>query len=248
MRSAIVTRFGTKLGVLLVVMLALGVCASSAAAAGGPGGWFTPFGATTEFRFAGTSGVTFETALGSSSPTKTSCTGTPYEILTLGVSAQERWAEEIKLTGCKSGGTFGGPCTSPGETEGIIKLNRMALQLEYLSPANHEVGVVLNYHKSGEVTTFATFSCTILGITKKFLLRGTVLAKITPVKQETNNFPVTLNGSAGKQELTEYVNAEGKNVVTKLEEEYNGSKTWEAVDMSEGGAKITTNELVRIEG
>jgi hypothetical protein len=44
------------------------------------------------------------------------------------------------------------------------------------------------------------------------------------------------------------VNGEGKKVVTKLEEEYNGSKTWEAVDMAAGGAKISTNEPVLIEG
>jgi hypothetical protein len=186
MRSAIVTRVGTKLGVLLVVVLAVGVSASSAVAA--TPWWSTPFGLTTEFRLeGGSTGVTFETAAGSSSLKTTSCTAGPKGILYLGVNSQGRQAEEIQLTGCKAGSAYGGSCNSPGAGEGVIKLNPMVLQLEYLSPANHEVGLVWNYQKSGEVATFASYSCKVLGVAVKFTLRGTVLAKITPVKKKSTS-------------------------------------------------------------
>ncbi len=251
MRSSIVTRMATKLGVLLVLVMGVGggVLAASAAATTAPPQWHPKEGVVYTMNGGGEGEYTFETAQGSSSVTKIKCTGSNASLEPALYSGGRQTRTEGKgmaLHRCTT--ARGGTCTSSGASAGDILLNPMILRLEYLSPEKHEVGLVLNYHPSGEVTTFTSFGCTVLGITTKFTLRGTALAKITPVNVFTQAWTYALNGSAGKPELTEYVNGEGKKVVTKLEEEVNGSKSWEAVDMT-GNPTITSfGYTLKLEG
>lgn len=144
--------------------------------------------------------------------------------------------------GCKqhkeiNGVKVTGPCNTSGAGQEVIKTNNMEAKLFDISKANKEVGLVLNYQSSGEVTTFATFTCTVLGIGEKFTLRGTALAKATPVNVKTESLYFTLSGSKGVPALNQYQNYSGVNVTTALETQ-RGTGLWEGTSLNNSASPL----------
>jgi hypothetical protein len=157
------------------------------------------------------------------------CSGTSGEMEGEGLHLKE-WTGTLQFWGCTEVG-MGGTCTTPGAASGHIKTSIQGWRLFYLSKATHEVGVVFNYKSSGEVATFETFTCVVTGIAQQFAVRGTALAKITPVNKKTNKFTVSLTGSKGIPTLKEYETEGGAKAATKLEVQRNAG-AWEAADLN----------------
>jgi hypothetical protein len=125
----------------------------------------------------------------------------------------------------------GGTCTTAGSAAGVITTNNMNMTLFYIAKATREVGLVVNDKSSSEQLTLTTFACKVSGAEIKFTVRGTALAKVSPVNTKTTTFTMALTGSKGVPTLTEYEEESGKKATTKLEVE-EGSGAWKAADLN----------------
>jgi hypothetical protein len=137
-------------------------------------------------------------------------------------------------------------CTTAGSPGGTIKTNTIKSRLFYLSKATKEVGLLLNYKPSGEVATFETFSCSVIGFQTKVTVRGTVLAKMSPINTLIKQFALTLAGSKGIPTLKEYENESGVKVAAKLESQYSNTletSPWEAANFNSSSLEwVMSNE------
>jgi hypothetical protein len=240
MMKSMVTSIVRKLGVTVVLVMAVVACvsATSASAAGSPRWvWETVF----TINLGGEGEISFETA----NATKVKCKGSNGALGSPVITGGTESLGEgpLHLYHCTT--SLGGECTSKEASAGEINLTSMNLRLAYLTAGSKEAGLILNYHKSGEVTTFSTFTCTIFGIAKKFAVRGNALAKVTPINVLTSVWTLSLKGAAGVPELTEYLNEAGTKVAVKLEEEVDG-KGWEQANIV-GAPTINANLSEKIQ-
>ncbi len=154
----------------------------------------------------------------STSGTAVTCTSTG------GSSEVAGWKSNpmtFRLAGCtgKISGIAVGKCTSAGLPEGEITTKSVIATVEYISKTNHEVGMIFNH--GGGASTVASFSCA--GGSFPATLRGEFMAKITPIKTMTTNFPLTLKGTKGTPEYTQYENEKGEKVaLSPLEISWSG--------------------------
>jgi hypothetical protein len=116
--------------------------------------------------------------------------------------------QTLRFTGCtaKIGEIPVGKCSSAGLAEGEITTKSLVATLEYISKASHEVGLIFNH--GGGTSTVASFKCPGTSAS----IRGEFMAKITPIKTLTAEFPLALNGTKGVQELTQFENEKGEKV------------------------------------
>jgi hypothetical protein len=101
----------------------------------------------------------------------------------------------VKFTGCKARGA---PCMNPGAAPGTIVTHVLISQLGYLNRAKREVGVDLT---NGNL--LAEFVCGSV----RFLIKGSVIGRITPVDQKVKppkGFLLTFVQSGGKQKFTKF--------------------------------------------
>jgi hypothetical protein len=114
----------------------------------------------------------------------------------------------LRFTGCtaKISGISVGKCSSVGLAEGEITTNSLQMTPEYISKATHEVGMIFNH--GGGTSTVASFKCPGSSVS----IRGEFMAKITPIKTITTEFPLALNGTKEVQELTQFENEKGEKV------------------------------------
>lgn len=120
------------------------------------------------------------------------------------------WRDTLTFTGCKLASIA--KCWSEGAKAGEISTTGNILQLVYLR-GGKEVGVIFNYDSEpGHAQTWFTFSCgpkTDPLVTDT--VRGSVIAKLTPVDTLTKTFTLELKASKEKQEITEYESLENHN-------------------------------------
>jgi hypothetical protein len=154
-----------------------------------------------------------------------------------------KFTGHLTFTGCKGTSKGAGSCHSVGAGFGDITTNNMTMYLVYLSKATKEVGLVLNYTKTGEAATLESFECEVTGIWQKITVRGTALAKMTPINQKTSKFTVALTGSKGVPTLTKYENEKGEKFTTKLETQ-RGTGAWEGSDLNSAGLSFQLSEAV----
>jgi hypothetical protein len=155
----------------------------------------------------------------------------PYELLNV-----KEFTGKIAFKECSA--ALAGSCTTPGAAEGEITTNTgIVMRLAYLSKAIHEVGLIINYNYKSpkEALTFATFKC------KKFLteavVRGPMVAKLTPINESTRDLIVGLAGSGGSQKITQYENESGEKVTASPEMSINEG-SFKAADLNAGSLEL----------
>jgi hypothetical protein len=182
-------RSAAGLGLLAITMLCL-FSTASASALTFP--YFNPFNHTPSTLTGGE--VTLESAT-FLAPVKCTSLGGQYTA----TSVHEGTAT-IALKGC-SAPPFEGTCATSGAAAGEITVTpKLPMLLAYLSKATHEAAMVLNYHKSGEISTFAKFTCE----GGNYTARGSLVAKLTPIHTWTTKYQLILKSAAIKQEFTKY--------------------------------------------
>jgi hypothetical protein len=134
------------------------------------------------------------------------------------LNVKEFTSGKIILTGCTA--VLSGSCTSEGAAKGEIITSAVKMRLAYIAKTSKEVGLVINYAKSGEVLTLANFKCE--KTLTKATLRGPVIARLTPVNTFTQSFALGLKGSKGVQEVTQYESEGGGKVTAFPEASFNG--------------------------
>ncbi len=149
---------------------------------------------------------------------------------------------EVQFNKCRqikefNGTKVSGPCNTSGAGTEVILTKPLEAKLFDISKANKEVGLVFNYQSSGEVSTFATFTCLVVGVSEKFTLRGTALAKLTPVGVKTQSIYSTLTGSKGVPGLNQYENYSGVKVTTALETQ-RGTGSWEGTSLNNSSSPL----------
>jgi hypothetical protein len=147
---------------------------------------------------------------------------------------------QLSFRECKS--SLGTACKSTNTSvSGEIKSSNMKWTLVYLSKATHEVATLFQGGESGSAWT--TFGC---GLGSNSTLRGSALAKMTPVNTKSASFTLTLQGSHGKQEFTQYETESGEKATAALELNW-GSGGLEAADVNVAGLTQvweTENEIL----
>ena len=118
--------------------------------------------------------------------------------------------DTLKLTGCEAAGV---KCSS-GEKAGEIETKELKSLLAYTYPAKttlegRETGLVLS-PASGEVV--AEFSCSA----KKLVVRGSLIAVVSPLRASTKTLALTTKGAGGVQEPAEYETVSGGKVAAGL--------------------------------
>jgi hypothetical protein len=141
---------------------------------------------------------------------------------------------KLTLKGC-SGKVSGIPiahCTSSGAATGEIRTNELGDRLVYLSQAKHEVGMLFG---AGEVTPFASFAC---GANNE-VLKGSLLARISPVNTITAHFPIAAIGKGGVQELSQYEGEKGEKLSAQLELSPGGGP-FKVADLNASGFELSS--------
>jgi hypothetical protein len=135
---------------------------------------------------------------------------------------------------CKS--SLGTSCKSTNTSvAGEIKTN-LSWKLVYLSKATHEVGTLFQGREA--MSGWTTFSCFGASIT----LRGSVLAKTTPVNVKANPFTLALQGAHGKQEVTQYETEGGEKATAALELRWNEAASFEAASIGASLSEVWEKE------
>lgn len=88
-------------------------------------------------------------------------------------------------------------CSSEGAAAGEVRFEGMEGRLVYLSREHHEAGFRMSPEDS-------RFTCTRGAHETHFVISGEVLAKFTPVDEQTTDFSLALKSPGGKQEFTTY--------------------------------------------
>jgi hypothetical protein len=105
-------------------------------------------------------------------------------------------------TSCKSTNT-----SVPGEIT-----TKLSWKLVYLSKATHEVGTL--FQGTEAMGGWTTFSC---GAGTSSTLRGSAVARTTPVNVKAGTFTMALQGTHGIQEFTQYETEGGGKATAALE-------------------------------
>lgn len=133
-------------------------------------------------------------------------------------------------------------CTSTakkGLKGGEIQTEAMNSTLVYIAKASKEVGIDLDAHETGK-PTFLTFVCEHEGIVYTNIVRGAVIAHITPLNTKTKTLPITLTSSIGREQSpTSYENEAGKKISALPEFKWLGLSFWEKGSF-EGRTTMTT--------
>jgi hypothetical protein len=119
----------------------------------------------------------------------------------------------LRFQGCTGtlSGIPVGSCTTAGAASGEILTGRLDDDLVYISSARHEVGMLLS---APQGSPLATFKCG----GGEWKLRGSVLAKASPLNTLTFSFQLAAKGSKGTQEITQYEGSKGEKLTSSLEE------------------------------
>jgi len=198
---------GRKLVVVLAIMVAAMSVATASASA-----------TTPEFSFELPESVTYSGGQITFEGAKNISVKCETIVGTTSVTGFKQFSSALTLKGCNAS-LFGIPakCSSAGAAEGEVVANTVNARLEYISKAAHEVALILN--SGGKNSTIATFKCG----SETEVIRGEVIARITPVKTLTTKFPLAFSGAKGVQELTQYENEKGEKIaVSPLELGTNG--------------------------
>jgi hypothetical protein len=137
--------------------------------------------------------------------------------------------------------SLGGECTGLGDAAGTI----LALGTQQLATNTGltEGRLLLN-------TSHLHFSCTVLGVSKLFLVLGEVLCKVTPINTLTSTLTVTCKKGAerGDPETTSYENFNGEaKTLTNALQTSEGDVTTETMSAEEGEGVVTITPSVKLD-
>jgi hypothetical protein len=112
-------------------------------------------------------------------------------------SATEGKKIVIKFKGCKAFGIA--PCkTTGGAAEEIITNSLKSKNVYIKKAATTEAGLLLSPESAEAGALYAEFKCEILGKVSTLKVRGSIVAKLTPVNVKTKDFEIVFSEPNGK--------------------------------------------------
>jgi len=190
-------------------------------------------------------------------PTTATFTGTSAKetkLSTLGNSLEVKCAQTTTEAALETGGklgtfhlkfekcstSLGGECTGLGDAAGTI----LALGTQHLATNTAlTVGYLLF------LTEHLHFSCTVLGITKLFLVLGEYLCEVTPINTLTAKLTITCKKGAEKGDpfVTSYVNDKGEAATLKNALQSSEGDVAETMSGEEGSGEVTVTPSVKLD-
>src|SRR5665811_600988 len=137
--------------------------------------------------------------------------------------------------GCST--SLGGECTGLGDTAGsILVLGTAHLATNTALTVGYELSLVEHLH----------FSCTVLGITKLFLVLGEYLCEVTPINTLTGTLTGRCKKGAekGDPSVTSYVNDKGEAATLTNALQSSEGDTTETMTALEGEGEVTVTCLL----
>jgi hypothetical protein len=144
----------------------------------------------------------------------------------------------LHFEGCST--SLGGECTGLGDAAKSI------LALGTLHLASNS-GLTLGYFLF--LIEHLHFSCTVLGITKLFLVLGELLCEVTPINTLTAKLTVTCKKGAerGDPAVTSYENDKGEAATLTNALQTSEGDTTETMSAQEGSGEVTVTPSVKLD-
>jgi len=147
-------------------------------------------------------------------------------------------AAHVKFEKCST--SLGGECTGLGDAAGtVLALGTGHLATNTALTVGYVLGLIEHLH----------YSCTVLGITKLFLVLGEYLCELTPINTLTSKLTITCKKGAerGDPAVTSYVNDKGEAATLKNALQLSEGDTTETMAGFEGSAEGTVTPSVKLD-